>query len=254
MTIVASVKVRDGLVLGTDSMTQIWGPHGYEKSYANARKLFRLGEHPVGVMTHGLGNIGNRSIEGIVIDFCQTLEDDEYTVAALSQALFEYVVALYEVRFHGVPDEDRQALGFYVAGYSPGAAMAEEYEFILPRDGAPVIVRPQDEPGASWRGISAPLTALMRGIAPGFRQALIADHGIVEDDLNALSDDHGTSISLAGMPVQDAVDLATYLLDVTIGWAHFQIGVDSCARPIQMAVVHATQDWEWVAKPVLTVR
>ena len=43
MTIVCSVKVRDGLILGTDSMTQISAPiddGGVQvlKSYSNARK------------------------------------------------------------------------------------------------------------------------------------------------------------------------------------------------------------------------
>ena len=37
MTIVASVKVRDGLVLATDSMTQIHQGGQYRTSYANAR-------------------------------------------------------------------------------------------------------------------------------------------------------------------------------------------------------------------------
>ena len=63
MTIVASVKVRDGLILGTDSMTQISsmteeGPQ-LLKGYSNARKLFQIEPRPVGVMTYGFGNIGN---------------------------------------------------------------------------------------------------------------------------------------------------------------------------------------------------
>ena len=57
MTIVASVKVRDGLVLATDSMTQIQasvdeaGHKAVVKTYGNARKLFQVRELPIGVMT-----------------------------------------------------------------------------------------------------------------------------------------------------------------------------------------------------------
>jgi hypothetical protein len=55
MTIVASVKVRDGLALGTDSMTNIvsttGGARNVLKTYSNARKLFQLGDWPIGVMT-----------------------------------------------------------------------------------------------------------------------------------------------------------------------------------------------------------
>ena len=57
MTIVASVKVRDGLVLGTDSMTQISAPTPEGeiqilKAYSNARKLFQIKDAPIGVMLH----------------------------------------------------------------------------------------------------------------------------------------------------------------------------------------------------------
>ena len=69
MTIVASVKVRDGLILATDGMTQIQGrvaqPPGVLKSYENARKLFQVGELPIGVMTFGLGNIGQPFDRGL---------------------------------------------------------------------------------------------------------------------------------------------------------------------------------------------
>src|SRR5712692_1808038 len=48
MTICACVKVRDAIILGTDSMTQVMsiGPGNQPmvaKSYANAHKLFRVG-------------------------------------------------------------------------------------------------------------------------------------------------------------------------------------------------------------------
>lgn len=54
---VASVKVRDGLVLASDSMTQVTipseppAPPQWAKAYANARKLFQLADLPVGVVT-----------------------------------------------------------------------------------------------------------------------------------------------------------------------------------------------------------
>lgn len=250
MTIVASVKVRDGLVLGTDSMTQIWGPAGYVASFANAVKLFRLSELPVGVMTHGLGNIENRSIEGIVLDFCRELPEDVTAVPEIAQRLYEHIRALYDAVFS--EPTAQQALGMIVAGFSPEAPLGEEYEFLLPSDAAPRPIRPPEEVGSSWRGITAPFAALGRGISPGFHQALIAQ-GVAGPELDALSQEHGMQVALAGMPLQDAVDYATYMLDVTIGWARFQVGVDACARPLQMAVITADHQWKWLSKPKLAV-
>ena len=70
MTIIASVKARDGIVLATDSMSQLIarnqaGQVGIVKTFCNARKLFRIKELQMGTMSYGLGNIGTnrRSLE-----------------------------------------------------------------------------------------------------------------------------------------------------------------------------------------------
>jgi hypothetical protein len=231
-------------------MTQLWGPTGFIKSYANARKLFQLGDLPIGVMTYGLGNIGNRSIEGVVRDFCRQLPEDR-GVQAVTDALHTFVAPQYAAQFPG--GAGTQALGFYVAGYSPDAVLAEEFEFIFPVDQAPRVVRPQDQLGISWRGIDAPAATLLRGISPGFRHALVAK-GMPDSDLEQLSQQHGMSIALAGMPLQDAIDLATYVLDLTIGWARFQIGPDTCSRPLQVAAVLDEPRWQWLAKAPLAAQ
>jgi len=51
-------------------MTTIANPQGNVlKAYSNASKLFQLGDRPIGVMTWGVGNIGELSIGGVVRDF-----------------------------------------------------------------------------------------------------------------------------------------------------------------------------------------
>ena len=73
MSIIASVKVNNGIVLAADSATQI---HGIDvqgnialiKSYYNAKNLFQIGELPIGVMFYGIGNIGTRSVENLLLE------------------------------------------------------------------------------------------------------------------------------------------------------------------------------------------
>ena len=70
MSIVASVKVYDGIVIGAESMTQLFAnvPGNPQpvciKAYSHARKIFQVGR--LGILTFGGGNIGNRSIESFV--------------------------------------------------------------------------------------------------------------------------------------------------------------------------------------------
>ena len=169
MTIVASVKVRDGLILATDSMTQISVPTDAQvlKSYSNARKLFQIAPQ-MGALTYGLGNIGQRSIEGVVLDFLSTYGDGSTSVQDVSGALYDFVKFQYEGVFAGAePDERKPALQLFVApGYSEGQPFPEEFEFLLPRDDAPLAARPADVFGASWRGIDAPFTRLYKGFDP----------------------------------------------------------------------------------------
>lgn len=247
MTIVTSVKVRDGLALGTDSMTQIWGPQGYMASYANARKLFQVGDLPIGVMTYGLGNVGDRSIEGVVRDFCRELPTD-HSVASIAAGLHAHVTPAYAAQFPG--GQGALDLGFVVAGYSPEARLAEEYEFRLPQDLAPRALRAQDQLGLSWRGIQDPAEAVLRGMKPSLREELMG-RGIAPADLEQMAQNHGMAIALDGMPVQDAVELAIFVLELTIRWARFQIGPDTCSHPLQLAVIRDEPCWEWISKPEL---
>lgn len=164
MTIVASVKVRDGLILGTDSMTQIsaqteTGPQ-LLKSYSNARKLFQIGSRRIGVMTYGLGNIGQRSIEGVVFDYQGEAAAQGTTIQDVAQGLYDFVKPLHDTAFEGV--ESPEPVGFYVAGYSDGQPFPDEWEFLLPRDEVPFAARPPDTFGASWRGIDQPFTRLYK--------------------------------------------------------------------------------------------
>jgi hypothetical protein len=39
------------------------------KSFPNARKLFQVGSLPIAVMTWGLGNIGARTAENLLLEF-----------------------------------------------------------------------------------------------------------------------------------------------------------------------------------------
>lgn len=73
MTICVSVKTRDGIVLGTDSMSTViqFGPDGQQgvaKSYSNARKLAQIGNLPVGIYTYGLGNLGSRTVYSHILE------------------------------------------------------------------------------------------------------------------------------------------------------------------------------------------
>lgn len=257
MTICAAVKVRDGLVLATDSMSTIQGqveeggPVTVLKNYGNARKMFQIRDMPIGVMSYGAGNIGNRSIQGLMGDFENAPNRPKAGVMEVAKALFAYFKSAYDDAFSQLELDEQPALGFYVAGYSENNPFPDEWEFLFPRDPEPVPVRPRELLGASWRGVDIPFTRLYKGYDPRLPQ-LLSERGIGDDVIQQFLDAATTvesPIVYDGMPVQDAINFAVYILRTTIGLAESEIGPPSCGGPLQLAVILPDMRFQWVEKP-----
>lgn len=253
MTIVTSVKVRDGLTLATDSMTQIHQDGRYITSYQNARKLFRIRDLPVGAMSYGLGNIGDHSVEGVVRDFCTGLAANVKNVQPIAERLYTHVMTLYDAQFAGVPDDELPALGFYIAGYGGGGPFAEQWEFLIPRDTGPFQVTPNQVFGANWRGIDIVFTRLYKGLDPRLIPALQAK-GFTDAEIDQLFASVEASVAYDGMPVQDAVNFAAYIVKTTIGMATYESGVPSCGGPLQVATILPDGEFTWIERPSLAVQ
>ena len=256
MTICASVKARDGLVLATDSMTTIQlrtasGQLQVVQTYAHARKVFQIGQLPMGVMTYGAGNIGNRSIEGVVLDLA--IPKTVRNAKTVATRLYGHVRMAYDAEFGGVPQAQRPTLGMYVGGYSSPTSFAEEWEFLLPRDPAPRAVRAGTAFGASWRGIDIPFTRLLMGYDPRLVPHVVAT-GMSDAQARAILAQFQTVMVYDGMPMQDAVDFAAFILRTTIGMARFEIGTDACGGPLQVAAILPESGFQWIARPELRLQ
>ncbi len=253
MTIVASVKVRDGLVLATDSMTQVHQGQQYITSYPNARKLFQARELPVGVMTYGLGNIGDISAEGLVRDFCASLSPSVKSVATIAKRLHAYIKTAYDTTFASTPTAEQPTMGFYIAGYD-SQPFAEQQEFQLPADAnGPRQVAPNNRFGSSWRGIDIPFTRLYKGLDPRLAPQLKAK-GFTDAEISSLFSNFEAAVHYDGMPVQDAINFAAYIVKTTIGMSTYEAGVPTCGGPLQIALILPVGEFHWVEKPDFNVQ
>ncbi|MCI0448941.1 MAG: hypothetical protein L0Y79_04030 [Chlorobi bacterium] len=258
MSIVACVKVIDGIALAADSVTQIWGKGvsgqaGVMKTYHFAKKIFQLGTLPIGILTYGIGNIGHRSIESLVRDFYNTPLDAK-SVEEITNEFYTYIKRIYEQTYPPQVNELQQQpnLGIYIAGYSErdrelGNDWGMEYEFILPVHTASIQVREKEKTGASWRGISNIFSRLFFGYEPLLKKTLI-DGGRSEEEINKLLGSFAVPIVFDGMPVQDAINFVTFIIKTTIGVLEFSIGPPSCGEPIDVAVITPVGGFEWIAE------
>lgn len=253
MTICASVKSRDGIVLGTDSMTQVVAtlPDGEQaviSSYSNARKLFQIEELPIGVFTYGAGNLGSRTIYSLVVEYSDNIQSEN--VQDVAKGLSEFVLKVYNGELAETPDANKPVLGLYVGGYSPGTTLPEEWEVKFPQVTEPIPVRPTDGFGASWRGIELPFARLHNGFDPRMLD-LLASKGVPEALLREVAQEKpfGAQVIFDSMPVQDAIDFATHILRTTIEFASFEIGPTPCGGQLQVAAITLEDGFQWVNEP-----
>jgi hypothetical protein len=226
MSIVACVKVNDGIVLGAESMSQLWGQtapgaaNQFVKAFSNARKVFQLADLPFGALTYGVGNIGSRSVENLLREFRANLAQDFYrdqlSGQALADRLLAFVRSKYDPLFANAPQ--RPTMGFYIAGYAVGDHLATEWEFVLPQDNTARQSRPDDQFGAAWRGVTMPFSRLHFGADPRIADALRAA-GMPNDQVDAFEREARNFVSpvvFDSMPLQDAIGFCKHILVTTI--------------------------------------
>ncbi|TAM84560.1 MAG: hypothetical protein EPN47_00115 [Acidobacteria bacterium] len=260
--------------MGAESMTQITaqigpGVAGVVKAYSNARKLFQLADLPVGVLTYGLGNIGNSSIESIVSQFSAQIraeQEQNFTVQQIAKRLLEFVLPRFNNRPQPTPAGAAQPvqpppLGFYLAGYTRGQepGSGSEWEFTLPNDNEPRQARPDNVFGASWRGVAVPFTRLYFGLDPRIPD-LLPQIGLspekveeVKNILQMVGARLVVPIIFDGMPVNDAIGFCKFILETTIGEATYEVGSPSCGGPLLMALITRENGFQWIKKPEYSV-
>jgi hypothetical protein len=274
VTIAISLKINDGLVLASDSASTMVGmtTEGQLQVvnvYNNADKLFNLKKGlPVGAITWGAGSIGNASTSTIMKDLRKIftdgdddgrhagwkLDNESYTVEEVAGRLKEFVFDdLYVTAFKNFPHK-KPDLGFIVAGYSANAPMADEFQIDI-KEGVcsgPRPVRKRDQVGMTWGGNAEALNRLIVGISPALPQVLQnlfrVDQAQMPNVLQVIQQNLQLPIVLPAMPLQDAIDLADFLVDLTIKFSRFTPGAPTVGGPIEIAAISKHEGFRWIKR------
>jgi hypothetical protein len=271
LTIAISLKVNDGVVLAADSASTLFerDPSGETRVvnvYNNANKVFNLKKGlPIGAITWGSGSIGAESISTLAKDLRRRLagkdpahqawglNHDTYTVQGVAQRLREFMYEeKYQPAFQDWPE--KPALGFIVAGYSAGAPLAEEYQVFVNVDSchAPEPVRAQQESGLAWRGEPEAISRLVLGFSPRLEQVLTQNLGVPAEQagpaMAVISEALRESLVSPAMPIQDAIDLADFLVDTAINFSRFRPGASTVGGPIEIAAITKHEGFKWVRR------
>ena len=271
MTIAISLKVHDGVVLAADSASTLFGidpssgHSGVVTIYNTANKVFNLYKGlPIGCITWGSGSIGNASISTLTKDLRRRfmgedpehedwgLDPDKYTIEDVAKRARQFFYEeLYAPEFKDAPG--KPDLGFIVAGYSAGEGLAEEWRIQIVNGDClePELLRPKNVAGISWSGEPEAINRIVKGHGTGLPRVL-KELGVPDDQIgpamNQIVSHLEVPLAPAPMPIQDAIDLAVFLVDATIMFSRFTPGAPTVGGPIEVAAITKHEGFKWVRR------
>lgn len=272
MTIAVSLKVNDGVVLAADSASSllvkpVQGPAAVVQVFNNANKIFNLRKGlPIGLITWGAGSIGKAAISTLAKDLRVRLsgpdpvhkdwhiDEQGYSLKEVAERVRRFFFEEhYQPTFNEWPE--KPPLGFIVAGYSAGGDLAEEFRIDISPKGEcpdPIPVRPKDSCGVTWSGEPEAISRLVRGFSPQLPIVLQQRLGINVEQLSQamaiISDALQAQVVYDAMPIQDAVDLAEFFVDLTERFSRFTPGAITVGGPIEIAAITKHEGFKWIKR------
>jgi hypothetical protein len=141
-----------------------------------------------------------------------------------------------------------------VAGYSANAPMADEFQIDI-KEGAcsgPRPVRNRDQVGMTWGGNAEALNRLIVGVSPALpivlQNLFRLDPAQLPHVSNVIQQHLQLPIVLPAMPLQDAIDLADFLVDLTIKFSRFTPGAPTVGGPIEIAAISKHEGFRWIKR------
>lgn len=267
MTICVAVCVHDGIVFAADSATSLvertaGGASLISNVYRHGNKVFNLYKGlPICAMTAGMGSIGMAPIHALAKDFRRLMKTggseyfidrDSYSIEAIATMARKF---LFEEKYLSLeePLPAPHSLEFWVGGFSSGAETHElwKIQIVNGQCEAPLRLRGMGESGVNWGGQPSPVQRLLIGYDPILADALTAA-GVSDDDLPQLMSmiRARTEVQLhdAAMPIQDAIDLADFLVETAKRYYRFLPGADTVGGDTDIAVVTRHEQFKWIKR------
>lgn len=267
MTICVAIKVHDCIVFAADSASSLVGTTEAGGAFVanvwqHGIKVFNLHKGlPIAAMTAGMGHFGPASISTLAKDLRlqlsregeqNCLDKNNYTIEQVATIASEFFRAKYEEL--DPPPAAPSTFEFWVGGYGANGARGEIWKLVI-QDGNILppqkVVKAEDDSKVSWGGQPQAINRLLIGFDANLKTALI-ESGLPENEADPLIEQMQqrtqTPLVHAAMPIQDAVNLADFLVDVTKRYFAFLPGADIVGGDTDMATVTKHEGFRWIRR------
>lgn len=256
MTIAIAIKVDKGIVLAADSLTVANIVHYKRKTitYFNANKIYRLGKK-IGIVSWASGRINNMSISDIIDEiwneskneFKQT-PDTKSACALLGKIIFE---KYYSVE-RKINPNSRPEFYCFVCGFNPNNMVPSICQISIENDN--LFVNEVDS-CVNMGGYTESLSRLINGYDELIRQELnkwanVNDYKhlipIINKSVDMIKLKSHVNFADRGMPFQDAIDLARFLVNTAINYHRFLGEPRPIGGRCDIAIIRKRNGFRWL--------
>ena len=260
MSLGVMVKGPEGIVLAADTrvtlVSQRQGTNPILVNFDNATKLLTFGNSHkwVGAVTYGDALIGTRTAHSFMPEFELSLGPDRLSIGEYADKLSKFFQDHWNAA--GMPAKEKSPPGmtFIVGGYNKNEPYGEVFLSNVPRTPNPEPRNPGSF-GMTWGGQLEIASRMIHGYDPSLperiRQELKLDPEGFEKLENVLKSNLQFTIPYEVLPLQDCVDLATFLVRTTMTAQNLAVTVRGVGGSIEVATITRTDGLEWVQKKAI---
>ena len=262
MTVCVAIKVHDCIVFAADSASSLIATAGDGRSavqnvWEHGLKVFNLHRDlPIVAMTAGLGHFGPASISNLAKDLRLHLAGDEsgalnkntYTIEEVANAARDFFTSKYnEIE---PPLANPHLFEFWIGGYGANGARGEIWKLEI-ENGTPhpvmQLAKAEDDSRVVWGGQSTAINRLLIGFDHQVNIELV-EKGLSEQDISDLKNKCSTPLVHSSMPVQDAINLADFLVDITKRYISFLPLANVVGGDTDIATVTKYESFKWIKR------
>jgi len=263
MSLGIAFKGQEGIVLAADSRVTLnfkeladAGKIIIPSTYDNAIKLLEFqNQKYVGAVTYGIGAIGQkepRTAHSFLPEFENELQqkgNERLSVEEFAKKLSQFFFKQWEAcmpKGAKIPD-----LIFLVGGYDQDEPYGRDFQIAIPSQPDP-IEQNKNQFGITWGGQLEYTTRLIKGMDPALPSLVQKYLNLTDEQKNALESllERNLSIKIPYqfLPLQDCVNLSTFLIRTTIEIQTWTLGIRGVGGAIDVGTVTRTEGFKIVQK------